>query len=78
MTFAEIARTCLQTIPYSDVKGLQCEYHEGVLVLRGHVSTYYHKQLAQEAVRDIDGFDSVVNVVKVVGANNSPAARRPR
>ena len=60
------------------MKSLECEYHKGVLVLRGHVSTYYHKQLAQEAVRDIQGIESVVNVVEVVGTNHSPAARKPR
>jgi osmotically-inducible protein OsmY len=75
---AEVARSCLQTNPYPDVKDLECEYHEGVLVLRGHVSTYYQKQLAQEAVRDIQGIELVVNVVEVVGTNHSPAAREPR
>jgi hypothetical protein len=74
---AEVARSCLQTTPYPDVKSLQCEYHQGVLVLRGHVSTYYHKQLAQEAVRDIQGIESIVNVVKVVGASHSTAALKP-
>jgi osmotically-inducible protein OsmY len=67
---AEAARACLQTNPYADVKSLQCECHEGVLVLRGQVSTYYHKQLAQEAVRGIDGIELVVNVVEVVGASH--------
>lgn len=75
---AEVARSCLRTNPYPDVKSLECEYHEGVLMLRGQVSTYYYKQLAQEAVRDIQGIESIVNVVKVVGANHSPAARKPR
>jgi osmotically-inducible protein OsmY len=75
---AELARSCLQTNPHEDIKSLECEYHEGVLLLRGQVHTYYHKQLAQEAVRDIQGIESIANVVKVVGANHSPAARKPR
>ncbi len=75
---AQVARSCLQTTPYADVKAVQCECHEGVLVLRGRVSTYYHKQLAQEAVRDIQGIESIVNVVGVIGRNSSAAARKPR
>ncbi|TVS14535.1 MAG: BON domain-containing protein [Planctomycetaceae bacterium] len=75
---AEIARSCLQANPYEDIKSLECEYHEGVLMLRGQVCTYYHKQLAQEAVRDIQGIESIANGVKVVGVNHSPTARKPR
>ena len=75
---AELARSCLQANPYADIKSLECECREGVLMLRGQVSTYYHKQLAQEAVRDIPGIASVMNGVKVAGANHSPAARKPR
>ena len=37
-----------------------CENHEGVLVLRGPVSSFYEKQLAQEAVRTLEGVDQIV------------------
>jgi hypothetical protein len=39
---------------------LSCDEHEGILVLRGRVSSYYHKQLAQESLRQISGTDAIV------------------
>jgi osmotically-inducible protein OsmY len=50
---------------YRSVQGVSCDFHEGILVLRGHVSSFFHKQLAQEAVRDVAGVDKVVNVIEV-------------
>jgi osmotically-inducible protein OsmY len=46
-----------------------CENHEGVLVLRGRVSSFYEKQLAQEAVRKLDGVDQIVNQIEVSPMN---------
>ena len=34
---------------------MSCEFGEGVLVLRGQVSTFYLKQVAQTLVREVDG-----------------------
>ena len=34
---AEVARSCLRTNPYPDVKSLECECHEGALTLRGQM-----------------------------------------
>jgi osmotically-inducible protein OsmY len=33
--------------------------------LRGHTDSYYQKQLAQEAVRRLDGVEAVVNEITV-------------
>lgn len=44
---------------------IRCEYHEGALVLRGDVASYYDKQLAQEAVRRMEGVQLIVNVLEV-------------
>ena len=41
---------------YSEVRRLSCEFHEGVLTLRGRVSCYHMKQIAQHVV---DGLSSV-------------------
>ena len=49
--------------------GLQdffCECDDGVLLLRGRVSTFFQKQLAQEAVRHLEGVVQVVNEIEVV------------
>jgi osmotically-inducible protein OsmY len=45
---------------------ITCEYHEGVLLLRGRLSSFYEKQLAQEALRTLEGVDQIVNKIEVV------------
>ena len=47
------ARTVLHTCPISELRTLQIEREENVLRIQGNVSTYYHKQLAQEMLRRI-------------------------
>jgi len=39
------------------------------LVLRGQVSSWYQKQLAQEAVRHLPGVEAIINVVDVFAPN---------
>ncbi len=59
------ARHCLTRSHYRPLHGISCDYHEGILFLRGHVTRYYHKQLAQEAVRKVVGVDEIINVIEV-------------
>ncbi|MBX3438234.1 MAG: BON domain-containing protein [Planctomycetaceae bacterium] len=47
-------------------QNVACEYHEGVLVLRGRVTCYYHKQVAQTVAASISGVEQVINNVEVV------------
>ena len=42
-----------------------CHYRDGTLHLRGHVPTFYQKQMAQEMVRRVDGVVNVVNEIEV-------------
>ena len=56
----------LQGSPYRAVRGVLCTYDDGILLLRGQVPSYYHKQLAQEAVAVLDGVTELVNEIKVV------------
>lgn len=44
---------------------VRIDFREGVLVLRGHAKSYYHKQLIQEAVRGIEGVEDIDNSVDV-------------
>ena len=37
----------------------------GVLLLKGHLPNFYHKQLAQEAVAWVKGVSQVVNEIEV-------------
>ena len=69
---ASAARVKLRASAYPSVHNIQCEYHEGVLVLRGRVASYFHKQLAQETVRGVAGVGEIINVVEVMqGASGS-------
>jgi osmotically-inducible protein OsmY len=44
---------------------VQCEYKEGMLLIRGKVGSYYTKQLAQEYARQIPGVEQVSNNLTV-------------
>lgn len=44
---------------------LQSETSDGRVTLRGVVSTYYQKQIAQELMRSIEGVREVVNHLEV-------------
>jgi len=42
-----------------------CEFQAGVLSLYGRLRTYYQKQIAQEAVRGLEGVQRVGNHIEV-------------
>ncbi len=63
---ARSARERLEERLREMVRDLGCESHCGVLVLHGQAKTFYHKQLAQEAVRKLAGVARVVNDIEVV------------
>ena len=64
---ADAARKRLGSASYSRIRGLTCECDErGVLYLRGRLSSYYQKQLAQEAVAGLPGVVGIVNQAEVV------------
>jgi hypothetical protein len=46
-------QTVLCSSPISELRSLRIEQKEGLLMIFGTVSSFYHKQLAQEAVRAI-------------------------
>ncbi|MBC8876524.1 MAG: BON domain-containing protein [Planctomycetes bacterium] len=48
------------------VNDVSCDYRNSVLYLCGWCNTFYQKQLAQEAVRSVDGVLQVVNRIQVV------------
>lgn len=59
------AQVCLEQSAYSLLRQVLVEYERGVLILRGTLPNYYHKQLAQEAVRRVEGVARVVNRIEV-------------
>jgi osmotically-inducible protein OsmY len=56
----------LRQAPYMELRHVTCEFHEGILTLRGSVSSFYMKQLAQTVVRSLDGVERLLNRVEVV------------
>lgn len=61
----EQAEELLQRAPYVALRGVYCEHHEGVLILRGRVGSYYMKQIAQVLVARLDGIELIDNRIEV-------------
>lgn len=59
------AQQALASSPIFDLRGLQVEVVDDSLLLVGRVETFYHKQLAQEVVRNVADGMRVVNDVSV-------------
>jgi len=62
----QLAGDRLRSSPYPAIRSVACECHDGVLVLRGHLPSYYYKQLAQEAVAEIECVRQVINETEVM------------
>ncbi|MBC7351199.1 MAG: BON domain-containing protein [Thermogutta sp.] len=61
------ARLALRNSPIYELRDIDVEERDNTIVLRGVVSSFYHKQLAQEAVRSIlRGHDvELLNLIEV-------------
>lgn len=57
--------TALQQNPHVSRRKLRFEADQGRVTLRGVVGTYYQKQMAQEAIRHVDGVDEISNELEV-------------
>jgi osmotically-inducible protein OsmY len=58
----------LERNPYLMGRRLRFETDEGRVTLQGVVQSYFQKQMAQEAVRRIDGVQEILNELEVVPA----------
>lgn len=61
---AEVERRWRQS-PYGGLATLRCEVRERAIRIRGQVSCFYLKQLAQETLRDLVGTSRVENLAEV-------------
>jgi osmotically-inducible protein OsmY len=52
--------------PYLEVRRVACHFHEGILFLRGRVSSYCLKQIAPTLVLGMEGVEGVNNQLEVV------------
>lgn len=51
--------------PYLARRNLRFEAHQGRVVLRGRVASFFQKQMAQEALRAVDGVAEIENELEV-------------
>lgn len=59
------AESRLLKSPYLELRRVSCEFRTGILTLRGRVSTYYLKQIAQTVVRQVGGVEEIDNQLDV-------------
>ena len=59
------AQAALVSSPFYELRELQVEWRDDALLLSGSVSSFYHKQLAQEVVRSVCRDTMVVNSIRV-------------
>ena len=59
------AQTALAGSPIYELRDLQVEQSDGILLISGSVSSFYHKQLAQEVVRSVCKGIEVHNSIRV-------------
>jgi hypothetical protein len=60
------AQSRLRNSGYYALRVVSCDFHEGVLTLRGQVPSFYLKQVAQELVRRLGSAEEVNNHLVVV------------
>jgi osmotically-inducible protein OsmY len=57
--------TALERNPYLAHRNLRFETSSGRVTLKGVVGTYFQKQMAQEAIRYVDGVSEIANELEV-------------
>ena len=55
----------LTTNPYLSSRKVRVEAADGRVVLKGNVESFFQKQMAQEAIRRIDGVQTIDNLLEV-------------
>lgn len=66
VTFLHQASNALAKHPHLGRRRVECRAESNCVVLEGEVNSFYEKQLAQEALRDIQGIEQVDNQLAVV------------
>ncbi len=55
----------LTTNPHVPSHQVQVEAQDGRVVLKGKVNSFFQKQMAQEAIRRLDGVQQIENLLQV-------------
>jgi hypothetical protein len=64
-TAERAARARLAKTGYPALKTVECSFRNGRMILRGQVPSYYHKQLAQESLRNATHVNQIINRLEV-------------
>ena len=67
----ELVECRLRGSHYLALRDIGCDYHDGVLTLRGWLPTYYLKQVAQEVSAGVEGVRSIANEIEVIGTRRA-------
>jgi hypothetical protein len=65
-TLDDQVASALQKSPHLLGQNLRSDTRDGHVVLHGSVKSYFHKQMAQEAIRRIDGVRQIANELVVI------------
>lgn len=57
--------SAVTTNPHLFGQDVLCEHQQGTVTLQGKVHSYFQKQMAQEALRKLDGVERIVNLLEV-------------
>ena len=66
INFVRQVEDVVKTSPYLAGRKLRIEADAGRVVLHGTVRSYFQKQMAQEALRQVDGVQGIENRLVVV------------
>lgn len=64
----KLAVSALDNSPYVTGSRVRIEAGDGAVRLHGRVGSFFEKQMAQEAVRRVDGVERVENLLQVAWA----------
>lgn len=67
-TLGDQVSSALERNPYFSGRTLCFETQQGRVVLKGMVRSYFQKQMAQEAIRRLDGVREIRNELQVSSA----------
>jgi osmotically-inducible protein OsmY len=57
----------LRESAYLELRRLSCNVHENIVRLKGHVSSYYMRQIAQTLLEGLDGATKIDYQLEVIG-----------
>jgi osmotically-inducible protein OsmY len=60
-----MAKRQLREREHYSIRSIRCDFHEGILTLRGCLATFYLKQVAQTLVTKVEGVQLIDNRVEV-------------